>query len=65
MDNALTLQHEDYHTGAGIPNDIALLRVRDDITTGSSVREITLHQEGEYINENSCTITGWGQTSGM
>jgi chymotrypsin len=55
--------HEAYDgEGAGFPNDIALLKLRDPVTMDSYRRPICLAEAGDEFLGSNCFITGWGRT---
>merc|ERR1711936_446068 len=62
------LPHEDYDLyGPGIPNDIALLKLRGRVQQGNGVSLGCLPNSlsQEFYGNDNCFITGWGKTDGQ
>ncbi|KAK6166001.1 hypothetical protein SNE40_022799 [Patella caerulea] len=60
------VNHPNYNgNAAGYPNDISVLRLSSNANTGSSaVSIIGLAPSGSSFAGQTCTISGWGRTSG-
>nr|XP_022321791.1 fibrinolytic enzyme, isozyme C-like [Crassostrea virginica]XP_022321856.1 fibrinolytic enzyme, isozyme C-like [Crassostrea virginica] len=61
------IMHPQYSsTGAGYPNDIALLELSSAFTLGDSIGLATLpaSTNEDFTYNANCYITGWGRTSG-
>ena len=60
-------KHPQYSsTGAGYPNDIALLELSSAFTLGDSIGLASLpaSTNEDFTYNANCYITGWGRTSG-
>ncbi|XP_050418366.1 chymotrypsin-like serine proteinase [Patella vulgata] len=60
------VNHPNYNgNAAGYPNDISVMRLSSNANTGSSaVSTIGLAPSGSSFVGQTCTISGWGRTSG-
>ncbi|XP_056006577.1 fibrinolytic enzyme, isozyme C-like isoform X2 [Ostrea edulis] len=61
------IMHPQYSSsGAGFPNDIALLELDSPFTLGGDIKLATLPTDSneDFTNNPDCYITGWGRTSG-
>jgi len=63
------IMHEEYKKGSGfLPNDIALLRINEDIEYNDYVQPIVMATTADYSpTDSECVISGWGRikTGGM
>jgi len=48
---------------AGMPNDIALLRLASPVTLNNNIKVATLAEEGDSFLGEECVLAGWGMTS--
>jgi len=57
------VMNDQYGIGAGTyPQDIALIKLAEDIEYNDYVNNITLDRSGDFNEESDCTISGWGYT---
>ncbi len=61
------LQHPNYKTSGGNPNDMALIQIdRAAKIDGQYVDTISMAAEGDdFEGRKDCYITGWGHTQSM
>jgi len=56
------VEHEDYTSQGGYPNDIALLFLQNSISFNSKVAPITQATGSELWTGRTCQASGWGRT---